>query len=320
MLLVNGVRWQQVPTPVRANPDAHGSGTPRTRTVRRARVRRRRPRRAAADRARQRARDLPHGTGLAGRVGAGALTTALDRPPGLLAVSEPARREGGADPETIGTRAPERAADRPHVRPRRLAAGLRGSRHRLRRGGEGAGDLDWAGSAGRSTSPSPAQAAAASRGGPARLAASLDAARDPNHPLRLANHVPVERRRARDRWASSPTGDRATSRRRRARSCSRRSRSTRSSSAGRSGSSDVFRMLQAVPGVALGRRRRARLRRPGRAGGARRLEPGPCSRACASSPPVPTGPRPAACCPGELLRIATAAADVTLTPKGGLAG
>src|SRR5581483_7431061 len=41
------------------------------------------------------------GSGLAGRVGAGALANPLDRPPGLVAVANPLPAEGGADPETV---------------------------------------------------------------------------------------------------------------------------------------------------------------------------------------------------------------------------
>jgi hypothetical protein len=48
------------------------------------------------------------GTGLAGRVGAGALTTLLGKPPGVTSVVNPQAAEGGADPETRDT-ARERA-------------------------------------------------------------------------------------------------------------------------------------------------------------------------------------------------------------------
>jgi hypothetical protein len=43
------------------------------------------------------------GTGLAGQVGAGALTTLLDRLPGLTSVINPLPAEGAADPETLST-------------------------------------------------------------------------------------------------------------------------------------------------------------------------------------------------------------------------
>jgi hypothetical protein len=43
------------------------------------------------------------GSGVAGRVGAGKLTTALDRPPGLKSVTNPLAATGGADQETIDT-------------------------------------------------------------------------------------------------------------------------------------------------------------------------------------------------------------------------
>jgi uncharacterized phage protein gp47/JayE len=43
------------------------------------------------------------GTGSAGRVDANALVTLLDRPPGLISVTNPLPAEGGADPETLQT-------------------------------------------------------------------------------------------------------------------------------------------------------------------------------------------------------------------------
>ena len=128
------------------------------------------------------------GLGLAGRVGAGALTTALDRPPGLLAVTNPRGAEGGADPETVD----DARANAPHtVRTFGRAVSLRDFEDLATATGEVAKAQATAlGLAVHLT-------LAAQGGAPlsadtlARIHAALDLARDPHVELHLHDAVPV---------------------------------------------------------------------------------------------------------------------------------
>jgi hypothetical protein len=133
------------------------------------------------------------GLGLAGRVRAGQLTTALDRPPGLFSVANPLPATGGADPEPVD--AARRNAPRT-VRTFGRAVSLRDFEDLVTATGEVAkAQATWVWDGlGRAI-----HLTVAAQGGAAfsaadlkRLAATLTAARDPNHPLRVANHVPVD--------------------------------------------------------------------------------------------------------------------------------
>jgi len=132
------------------------------------------------------------GAGVAGRVRASTLTTALDRPPGLKDVANPLAARGGADPETIDY-ARENAPTT------------------VRTFGRAVSLLDFADLARASGEVAKAQAiwiwdgldravhltVAGQRGGLfaeedlRRLAAALARARDPNYRLGLANFVPL---------------------------------------------------------------------------------------------------------------------------------
>ena len=133
------------------------------------------------------------GLGLAGRVRAGQLTTALDRPTGVLSVTNPLDATGGADPEPAdGAR---RNAPRT-VRTFGRAVSLRDFEDLVTTTGEVAkAQATWVWDGlGRAI-----HVTVAAQGGALfapsdllRLAAALTAARDPNHPLRVANYVPID--------------------------------------------------------------------------------------------------------------------------------
>lgn len=133
------------------------------------------------------------GLGLAGRVRAGQLTTALDRPPGLFSVANPLPATGGADPEPVD--AARRNAPRT-VRTFGRAVSLRDFEDLVTATGEVAkAQATWVWDGlGRAIHVTVAaqQGAPFSAADLKRLAATLTAARDPNHPLRVANHVPVD--------------------------------------------------------------------------------------------------------------------------------
>jgi hypothetical protein len=132
------------------------------------------------------------GTGLAGRVAPGALRTPLDLPIGLKAVVNPIGATGGADPESIA-QARENAPNT--VRTFGRAVSLTDFEDLVRSTGEVAKALAtwvWNGEAravhltigaqgGQLLAPSDL----------ARIHASLDARRDPNHALFVDNYVPV---------------------------------------------------------------------------------------------------------------------------------
>jgi len=133
------------------------------------------------------------GLGLGARVRAGQLTTALDRPTGLLSVVNPLPASGGADPEPV--EAARRNAPRT-VRTFGRAVSLRDFEDLVTATGEVAkAQATWVWDGlGRAI-----HVTVAAQGGAAfsaadlkRLAATLTAARDPNHQLRIANHVPVD--------------------------------------------------------------------------------------------------------------------------------
>ena len=153
------------------------------------------------------------GLGVAGRVAAGALTTLLDRPQGLRAVVNPLAADGGADPESRGGRGapapppggargadPESLADArtnapDTVRTLGRAVSLADFESIVRASGEVAkaqATWVWTGS-GRTIHLTVAGPRGARFSGDAlaRLRASLDAVRDVNVPLRLGNHLPV---------------------------------------------------------------------------------------------------------------------------------
>jgi hypothetical protein len=133
------------------------------------------------------------GLGLAGRVRSGRLTAALDRPPGLFSVANPLPATGGADPEPVDSA--RRNAPRT-VRTFGRAVSLRDFEDLVTATGEVAkAQATWVWDGlGRAIHVTVAaqDGAAFSAADLKRLAATLTAARDPNHPLRVANHVPVD--------------------------------------------------------------------------------------------------------------------------------
>jgi hypothetical protein len=132
------------------------------------------------------------GAGLAGRVRAETLTTALDRPPGLKDVTNPLAARGGADPETVDYARENAPAT---VRTFGRAVALRDFEDLVRSDGEVAKaqaiwvwdgldraiHLTVAGQQGGAFEPEDLR----------RIGAALTAARDPNYRLLLANHAPL---------------------------------------------------------------------------------------------------------------------------------
>ncbi len=132
------------------------------------------------------------GLGLAGRVRAGQLTAALDRPPGLAAVTNPLPGEGGADPETRD--AARQNAPRT-VRTFGRAVSLRDFEDLVTASGEVAkAQATWVWDG---LDRAIFLTAAGQRGdvfsddGLRRVADALDAVRDPHHRLRLDNFTRV---------------------------------------------------------------------------------------------------------------------------------
>jgi uncharacterized phage protein gp47/JayE len=258
------------------------------------------------------------GTGLAGRVAAEALTTALDRPPGLLSVTNPLAATGGADPEA--TDAARRGAPRT-VRTFGRAISLRDVEDLVTASGEVAkAQATW-------TWDGLGQAihvtVAAQAGGTfsaedlRRHAAALDAARDANHPLRVANvlyvdvvvrvRVGVEPDRRRSDVESA------------AREALLAAFAFDALQLGRPvGLSDIYAVLQAVPGVAFVDVDELGFKDPAEHL-ARRVEtsdvqPVLLIRAARPDAGAPGGVRPA-----ELPRLAAPSVDATVTAVGGLA-
>jgi hypothetical protein len=130
------------------------------------------------------------GSGLAGRVRGGTLTSALDRPPGLKEVTNPLAARGGANAEPLEN-ARENAPQT--VRTFGRAVSLRDFEDLARASGEVAkarATWVWDGLARAIHLTVAGQAGAIFAGADlARIASALHAARDPNHRLRLANHV-----------------------------------------------------------------------------------------------------------------------------------
>jgi predicted phage baseplate assembly protein len=132
------------------------------------------------------------GVGLAGRVAAGALTTLLEKPPGLSAARNPAAPEGGADPEEVD--AARDNAPRT-VRTFGRAVSLLDFEDTVTASGEVAKALAtfvWdgldraihltiAGQEGATFSPTARRS----------LGANLNSVRDPNHRLLIANYATV---------------------------------------------------------------------------------------------------------------------------------
>ncbi len=132
------------------------------------------------------------GLGLAGRVRASTLTTLLDRPAGLKAATNPAAAEGGADPETLEH---ARRTAPGTVRTFGRAVSLRDFEDVALASGEVAkasATWVWAGA----TRVIHLTVAAQQGGtfgpeGLRRIRATLQVERDPNHALMINNYVPV---------------------------------------------------------------------------------------------------------------------------------
>jgi predicted phage baseplate assembly protein len=258
------------------------------------------------------------GTGLAGRVPVGALTTALDRPPGLLAVTNPLAATGGADPEA--TSAARRGAPRT-VRTFGRAISLSDVEDLVTASGEVAkAQATW-------TWDGLGQAihvtVAAQAGGTfsaedlRRHAAALDAARDANHPLRVANVVYVDVV-VRVRVGVEPDRRRSDVETT-AREALLGAFAFDALQLGRPvGLSDVYAVLQAVPGVAFVDVDELRFKDAAEQQ-ARRVEAGDLQpvlliRAARPDAGAAGGVRPA-----ELPRLAAPSLDATVTAVGGLA-
>ena len=133
-----------------------------------------------------------YGIGLAGRVGAGSLTTLLDRPTGVKNVSNLLAADGGADPQTL---AKARRAAPGTVRTFGRAVSLRDFEDTALLAGEVAKAIaNWVWAGDRRAIHLTVAAQGGNRFSPeglARLAATLASARDPNQRLLIANHLPV---------------------------------------------------------------------------------------------------------------------------------
>jgi predicted phage baseplate assembly protein len=136
--------------------------------------------------------DYREGSGLAGRVAAGSLRTPLDLPVGLKSVTNHTKATGGADPESLA-QARENAPNT--VRTFGRAVSLRDFEDLVRSTGEVAKALAtwmWNGESRAVHLTLGAQAGQLMAPGDlARIHASLDAQRDPNHALFLGNYMPV---------------------------------------------------------------------------------------------------------------------------------
>lgn len=259
------------------------------------------------------------GLGLAGRVGAGALTTALDRPPGLLTVTNPLPAAGGADPEARDTA--RRNAPRT-VRTFERAVSLRDFEDLVSASGEVAkaqATWTWEGLA-RAIHLTVAAQAGATFGEDdlRRLAATLTAARDPNHPLRLANFVAV------DLVVRAKVGVDPDRRRSDVEAAATQALlaelSFDAQSLGRPvGLSDVYRILQGVPGVAFVDVDELQPKDPAEQA-QRNTDPGPVQPRVPISPARPDRDAPGGVRPAELARIESPTQDVTISATGGLDG
>lgn len=318
-LLVDGVRWTEVPTLFGQAPDARvftarlaDDGTTELRFgdgVQGARL----PTGKGNVRASYRV-----GLGVAARLGADRLTTALDRPPGLLGVTNPLAATGGADPETRD--AARRSAPRT-VRTFGRAVSLRDFEDLVTASGEVAkAQATWTwDSLGRAIHLT----VAGQDGGLfteddlRRLTSALTAARDPNHPLRLANHAPVDVV-VRAKISVEPDRRRADVETA-ARDALLGALSFDAQELGRAlGLSDVIRVLQDVPGVAFVDVDELGFADPAEAE-ARRLEPGPVQPRLLVFPARPDDEVAGGVRPAELARLASPTQDATVTASGGLA-
>ncbi len=318
-LLVDGVRWNEVPTLFGQAPDARvftarlaDDGTTELRFgdgVQGARL----PTGRGNIRASYRV-----GLGVAARLGADRFTTALDRPPGLLGVTNPLPATGGADPETRD--AARRSAPRT-VRTFGRAVSLRDFEDLVTASGEVAkaqATWTWDG-LGRAI-----HLTVAAQGGGMfteddlrRLTSALTAARDPNHPLRLANHAALD---VVVRAKISVEGDRRRSDvETAARDALFGALSFDAQELGRAlGVSDVIRILQDVPGVAFVDIDEFGFADPAEAV-ARELEPGPVQPRLLVFPARPDDDVTGGVRPAELARLASPTQDATVTASGGLA-
>jgi predicted phage baseplate assembly protein len=192
-VLVNGVRWTEVPTLYSAAPEDQvyvtriaDDGTMTVQFgdgVTGARLPSARQNVTAGYR---------QGIGLAGRVGAAKLSSLLDRPTGVKKVVNPIATDGGADRETL---ARARDAGPGTVRTFGRAVSLRDFEDTALMAGEVAkarATWVWTGERRAIHLTVAAQGGAAlSSEGLERLAATLLAERDPNHKLLIGNYTPV---------------------------------------------------------------------------------------------------------------------------------
>ncbi|MGH7516516.1 MAG: putative baseplate assembly protein [Gemmatimonadales bacterium] len=263
-----------------------------------------------------------HGSGLPGRVAAGSLRSPLDMPVGLKSITNPAAATGGADPESI-EQARQNAPTT--VRTFGRAVSLRDFEDLVRSSGEVAKALAtwvWNGEA-RAVHLT----IAAQRGqlftdsDLARIHASLNAGRDPNHVLFVANFVRVPVVIAATvRVEPDRVGKRVGAA---ARAALLDALAFDTLSFGQPlALSEIYRILQQVPGVEsvdidlfqFKDRTPAFLISRGAT-----ADPLQRSLRVFAARPNPR-PRPPAVLPAELAVIETAADDVQITPSGGLPG
>ena len=209
-------------------------------------------RRASRPDARTSSRRTGRGSASRGASARAKLTTLLDRPTGVKSV---VNLDGGRwrrRPGDDGAGPRRRARHRPDVRPRRLAARLRGHgaaspARSPRPARPGSGPASGA----RSTSPSPRQGGGDVLGadGLERLAATLATERDPNHQLLIDNYAGRGRARRRVDPRRRPLRERARAGGRPRGAARRACRSTSGRFAEPVYLSDVFRILQDVEGV-----------------------------------------------------------------------
>ncbi len=273
------------------------------------------------------------GVGLAGRVGANALTTAMDRPVGLSAVTNPLAAGGGADPESM---AQARQNAPRTVRTFGRAVSLRDLEDLVTASGEVAkAQATWvwdgldrlifltiAGQQGGSFAEADLQ----------RLGDALTAARDPNHRLRLGDYLPVALTLGATVLVDPSRGRNTVIAAARAALLEAMSFDQR-----RLGQpvhlSDVYRVLQDVPGVTAVDVGTLRFKRPaglsdsdfaayldGR-GVSRRPDgaPDPVQGHLRIYPSRPDPIRPGGVRPAELAWVEAPARDVTITGTGGWA-
>ena len=263
------------------------------------------------------------GAGVAGRVRAGTLSSALDRPPGLRGVTNPLAARGGADQEDVDDARENAPAT---VRTFGRAVSLEDFADLVRATGEVAKAQAvwvWDGlERAIHLTVAGQEAGLFADDDLRRIGASLDRARDPNYRLRIANFTPfpvllratLERRRA--LRLRRGRGRRARGRPRRARLRGRRPRRRRSTCSTSTASSRTSRAWSPSTSTSCSRSGRRTATGPTSTCCPTASRPRRCSRTCASSRRGPIPRRPGVVLPAELAVVEDAARDVTVVATG----